>query len=100
MSVSETAVQPIQLVYHHNRYSGILYDVDGNVIRGETGECLNVFKEELKDMFLQKRIRFLHYLKSEPTYAYFVTSTDQLERFRDDREFGTPTIRSYHVYKD
>lgn len=100
MSVSELSLCPIQFVHHHNRYAGTLYDVDGQVLRGESGEPLNVFKEELKDMFQQKKIRFLHYMKKEPTYAYFVTSTDQLERFRDDREFGVHLPTTYHVYLD
>lgn len=102
--MSETSSEilyPVRIIYHENRYAGVLYDVDGNVLRGETGQTLNVFKEELKDMLLDRKIRFLHYLSKEPTYAYFVTSPEQLGRFTLERVEGS-TIRGkyYHVYPD
>ena len=46
--MSEAERFPVRLVYHHNRYSGTLYDVDGNVLRGETGELLNVVNETMQ----------------------------------------------------
>lgn len=92
---------PIHMVYHNNRYAGHLYDVDGNILRGESGDVLNVFKEEMKDMLLLKKIRFMHYLTSEPTYAYFITDPEQLGRFQLDRiEGSTHPNKTYHVYAD
>ena len=99
--MSEAERFPVRLVYHHNRYSGTLYDVDGNVLRGETGEQLNVFKEELKDMMVERRIRFMHYLTKEPTYSYFIICPEQLGRFHIERVEGSPTPeKEYHVYPD
>lgn len=92
---------PVRLIYHHNRYAGQLLDVDGNVLRGDSGDVLNVFKEELKDMMIAGRIRFIHYMTSEPTYAYFITSHEQLGRFHIERSEGSPIPHTaYHVYID
>lgn len=91
----------MRFVYHNNLYAGLLYDVDGNILLGETGQHLNVFKEELKDMLVGKKIRFMHYLTKEPTYAYFVTSPEQLGRFCLERNEGSPIEdKCYHVYPD
>lgn len=103
--MSETSSErerfPVRYVYHHNRYSGTLYDVDGNVLRGETGDILNVFKEELKDMMVDRKIRFMHYLTKEPTYSYFIVSPEQLGRFHIERMEGAPSpSKEYHVYPD
>lgn len=88
------------MVYHPNRYAKRLYDVDGNVLMGETGE-LNVFKEELKDLLESKQIRYMHYLSKEPTYSYFITSAEQLGRFHLERTEGsTEENKCYHVYPD
>lgn len=78
----------------------MLYDVDGNLLRGESGDILNVFKEELKDMMIDHKIRFVHNVTQEPTYAYFVTSAEQLARFYRERDEGSNQERSYHVYLD
>lgn len=92
---------PVRIVYHPNRYAGTLYDVDGNVLRGETGAVLNVFKEEMKDMMISKKIRFIHHLSTEPTYAYFITSIEQLGRFKIERVEGSEfPDKCYHVYPD
>lgn len=92
---------PVQIVYHPNRYAGILYDIDGDVLRGETGDFLNVFKEELKDMMIDNKIRFIHHLSTEPTYAYFIVSPEQLGRFHVERKEGSPFPgKCYHVYPD
>lgn len=97
----EESLYPIRFNYLRNTYSSVLYDVDGNVLVGETGQILNVYKEELKDMLQQKKIRYLHYLQTEPTYTYFITSTEQLERFHADRQEGSPVMgKTYHVYTD
>lgn len=101
MSESTEQLFPIHLVYHGNLYSGTLYDVDGNILRNEAGEKLNVFKEQFKDLLEDKQIRFMHYLTKEPTYSYFVTSTEQLERFHVERAEGSYFSGiSYHVYPD
>lgn len=98
--MSEGELIPVKFVYHHNRYAGMLYDVDGNLLRGESGEILNVFKEELKDMMIEHKIRFVHNVTHEPTYAYFVTSAHQLARFYKEREQGSEIEKTYHVYLD
>lgn len=101
MSEAEPELFPVRYVYHHNRYAGRLYDVEGNVLRGESGDCLNVFKEELKDMLVSKKIRFMHFLSKEPTYAYFITSEAQLGRFHIERSEGsTKRYKQVHVYPD
>lgn len=92
---------PIEMVYHHNRYASVLYDVDGNVLVGESGRHLNVFQEELKNMLMDRRIRFMHYMTKEPTYAYFITDPEQLGRFHIERIEGSPEEHTkYHVYPD
>lgn len=101
MSEHSEELFPVRIVYHHNRYAGHLYDVDGNILRGETGEVLNVFKEELKDMMIEKKIRFLHYLTKEPTYSYFIVDSEQLGRFHLERLEGSKKPnKAYHVYPD
>jgi hypothetical protein len=92
---------PIEMVYHHNRYASTLVDVDGNVLVGSDGRPLNVFREEMKDRMVSKEIRFIHYLTKEPTYAYFITSAEQLGRFHIERHEGSRKPRKeYHVYPD
>lgn len=92
---------PVKLVHHYNRYAGHLLDVDGDVLRGDSGDALNVFKEELKDMMESGRIRFIHYMEKEPTYAYFIISEEQWTRFKEEREEGSSTpYTKYHVYID
>lgn len=99
--MSDAETFPVRYVYHHNRYAGILYDVDGDVLRGDSGQILNVFKEELKDMMVEKKIRFMHYLTKEPTYSYFIVNAEQLGRFHLERMEGSPKEnKSYHVYPD
>lgn len=92
---------PVRLVHHNNRYAGHLFDVDGNVLRGESGDVLNVFKEEMKDMMISKKVRFIHQAAKEPTYAYFITDPEQCGRFLLDREEGSiMPDKCYHVYPD
>lgn len=92
---------PVKFEKHYNRYASVLYDVDGNPLVGETGETLNVFKEELKDLMIKRKIRFMHYMEKEPTYAYFVTAAEQLGRFCIDREEGSSRPNTtYHIYPD
>jgi hypothetical protein len=92
---------PVEMVYHHNRYASILYDVDGNILTGESGRQLNVFQEELKDMLISRKIRFMHYMSKEPTYSYFIVDAEQLGRFHIERTEGSPEIgKKYHVYID
>lgn len=99
--MSEHETYPIEIVYHHNRYGSKLLDVDGRPLIGRTGRLLNVFQEELKDMMVSKEIRFIHYLTKEPTYAYFITSPEQLGRFHIERYEGSPKPHTkYHVYAD
>lgn len=98
---SDERLFPIRFQYHKNRYAGILYDVEGKVITGMTGEPLNVFKEELKDMMVENKIRFIHHTTKEPTYAYFVLNDWQKNKFILERTEGSPTMnKTYHVYPD
>lgn len=102
--MSDGSVQelyPIKLVMHYNRYEGTLFDVDGNILTGETGLRLNVFKEEMKDMMVEKKIRCIHYMSKEPTYIYFVVDQEQVNRFQRHRDQGsTYPEMTYHVYPD
>lgn len=99
--MSEPELFPVEIVYHHNRFGDTLLDVDGYALRGEDGRKLNVFKEELKDRLVSKEIRFMHYMAKEPTYAYFITSAEQLGRFHIERTEGSPQRgKQYHVYQD
>jgi hypothetical protein len=103
MSVSECSrgFYKVKIVHHKNRYASTLYDVDGHELVGESGEKLNVFKEEFKDMLMAKKIRFIHYLGHEPTYAYFVTNSWQLDTFQVERQGGSTTEgKVFHVYTD
>ena len=100
-SSDDERTYPISLRYHRNRYAGILYDVEGRVLTGMTGEPLNVFKEEMKDMMVEKKIRFIHCLHHEPTYAYFTITTEQQTRFQEERINGSlDRDKVYHVYID
>lgn len=101
MSESSGEYYPIEIVYHHNRYASRLVDVDGSVLVDAEGRPLNVFREQLKDMLTSKEIRFMHYLSKEPTYAYFITSPEQLGRFHLERSEGSlERGKKYHVYPD
>ena len=92
---------PVRFEFHKKRYAGVLYDVDGNVLRGAEGDPLNVFKEELKDLLESRQVRFMHYLTSEPTYAYFIVDPEQLGRFHLERSEGSRRRgKIYHVYAD
>lgn len=98
---SDERLYPIKMVYHRNRYASVLLSVDGDELTGETGERLNVFKEEMKDMLMEKKIRCIHYMTKEPSYIYFVVDQEQAERFQLDRDHGCRwPNRSYHVYLD
>jgi hypothetical protein len=99
--MSEPELYPVRFIYHNNTYSGTLYDVDGNVLIGETGQKLNIFKEEMKDMLIAKKIRYIHYMGKEPTYSYFITESGQVDRFILERLEGGPNPdKYYHVYPD
>lgn len=99
--MSEPELFPVEIIYHHNRYGSYLLDVDGQPLVGKSGHRLNVFREELKDMMIAREIRFMHYLKQEPTYAYFITSNEQLGRFHVERFEGCRHAgKQYHVYAD
>lgn len=92
---------PIKLVMHRNTYASTLFDVDGNVLVGESGHNLNVFREEMKDMMISKKVRCIHYMAKEPTYCYFITDQEQMDRFQRHRDNGSqyPEM-NYHVYPD
>jgi hypothetical protein len=92
---------PIKLVMHRNTYANTLFDVDGNVLVGDSGFNLNVFREEMKDMMISKKVRCIHYMTKEPTYCYFITDQEQMDRFQRHRDNGSqyPEM-NYHVYPD
>ena len=94
-------VYPIKLVMHRSTYASTLFDVDGNVLVGESGRNLNVFREEMKDMMISKKVRCIHYISKEPSYRYFVVDQEQVDRFQKHRDHGsTFPEMTYHVYPD
>ena len=101
MSEDSNRLYPVTYVRHYDRYRKSLYDVDGYLLQGEHGDALHVWKEEFKDMLVAKKIRFIHYMASEPTYCYFIQSQEQAERFQQEREEGSRfPYKRYHIYPD
>lgn len=99
--MSEPEVYPIHLVMHRNRYKDTLFDVEGNVLVGESGLKLNVFREEMKDMMIDKKVRCIHYMTKEPSYIYFVVNQQQADHFQYCRDNGSPFQGThFHVYPD
>lgn len=99
--MSEPEVYPIHLVMHYNRYKGTLFDVEGNILMGESGLKLNVFREEMKDMMSDQKVRCIHYMTKEPSYIYFIVNQDQADKFQHYRDHGSPFPGTYyHVYPD
>jgi len=94
---------PVRFVFHHNIYSRHLYDVEGNVLRDNYGEAMNVFSKSMQDAFDSGHLRLLR--NSTMTcdcYRYFITSNNQLERFIEERDYKSsrgPDIE-YHIYPD
>lgn len=98
---SENTLYPVKLAMHRNTYASTLFDVDGNILVGESGRNLNVFREEMKDMMIQKKVRCIHYMSKEPTYIYFIVDQEQANRFQRHRDNGsTYPEMTYHVYPD
>lgn len=98
---SDETLYPVSYIYHRNRYGSTLFDVDGRHLLGESGSRLNVFKEEMKDMLAEKKVRCIHYMTKEPTYIYFVIDQEQVDRFQWERDNGSYNPkRIYHVYLD
>lgn len=100
-STNESATKfPVTLLLHgYNLYSGILYDVDGNILRAENGRPYNVFQVKFKEAMGSKDLRLIHVLN--PGYRFFVTSESQLRQFYDERENGSLYQKTtYHVYDD
>lgn len=94
-------IYPIKLAMHRNTYASILFDVDGNVLVGESGRNLNVFREEMKDMMIAKKVRCIHYIAKDPSYCYFIVDQEQADRFQRDRDNGSLYPETtYHVYPD
>lgn len=92
--------KPIKLQNRGSRYSHTLYDLDGNVLLDEHGNKLNVYTSNMKAAFEDGKLRLIRRM-SDPGYTYFVTSNDQLERFEEEREYGSYRYNNvYHVYAD
>jgi hypothetical protein len=91
---------PIKYQSHNSTYDKILYDVEGKPIINDGGVYLSVYRKEMKEAFDTQQLRLIHYMSSEPSYRYFVTSPAQLKAFQDHRDQGAPEKKIYHVYLD
>jgi len=91
---------PIKYQDHKSAYTKVLYDVEGNALKSDSGVCLSVHRKEMKEAFDSNQVRFIHYMSSEPNYRYFVTSETQLQMFQKHRDHGAPDKKVYHVYLD
>lgn len=101
-SVDEDACQPIYkitLMCKKSIYAHQLMDVEGNVLRNEAGQVLNVYKHEFADYLKEGKVRFIHAVS--PGFAYFITSRAQLNRFLYDRKYGGECMGvKYFIYAD
>lgn len=83
-----------------NLHGRTLYDVDGVPLQFFDGTNLHIFNPSMKEAFDSGDLRLIH--KVDPGYRYFITSTEQLHRFRRDMELkcSEEKNRTYHVYDD
>ena len=96
---SPTVTYPIKMLDHGSTYGKVLYDVEGNALKDQSGKYLNIWTTAMKDAFAEGKLRAIHNLK-EPSYRYFVTSQKQQQRFQTHRDSGAPRKVLYHVYLD
>lgn len=90
---------PIRIQLRPGTYHRHLYDVDGALLVGQSGNPLHVFNKELKNEMDAKRVRLIRNLRCG--YRYFVTSLEQWNRFMEHRKNGTLYFRiTYHLYPD
>lgn len=90
---------PIRLQLRHGVYHRHLYDVEGALLVGLSGNPLHVFNGELKDEIDAKRVRCIRDIRCG--YRYFVTSVEQWNRFMEHRKYGSLYFRvTYHIYPD
>lgn len=93
----------IHMVDHKDVFSKILYDVEGNILRTQTGRLINVFRDNMEEAMNTGHVTvYRNSTMSGITYRYFATSKEQMRKFIYERENGTyvgPNVR-YHVYVD
>jgi len=90
---------PVKYDVHRNVYAQRLYDLDGDMICGEDGVPLNVFRREMRELLEDGKIRVVHNIRTG--YRYFITSLEQENRFLREREHGSLMPQStYHIYAD
>lgn len=95
-----TVYYPVRLLDHKNMYANVLYDVEGNPLLSPDGQHLNVYTKKMQEAFDAERLRLIHYISSEPSYRYFVTSKTQKREFQKHRTNGSTDKLTYHVYVD
>jgi hypothetical protein len=80
-----------------------LYDVDGNILTDKHHRLLNIYRENLQEALSKGDVRiFRNKTMSDYCYRYFITSQEQLDKFYEDRAFGSNVgpNKKYHVYVD
>lgn len=90
---------PVKLIDHGSPFAGVLYDVEGKIIRGRTGRPLNVFQQDMAEALVDGSLLIRYCLHDE--YRYFITSDMQLDDFLREREEGSERKnKAFHVYVD
>lgn len=88
---------------HGSTSRRILYDVEGSILASPQGRLYNIYCADFHAALETKAVRlFRNSTMGAVCYRYFVTSTDQLAQFLEDRRYGStegPNKR-YHVYLD
>ena len=94
---------PVMYNHHRSTYDRVLYDIDGNVLRDENGDLLNVYTVAFREALQRKTVRCIHVCMQRPGYRYFITSQSQQDRFMHERDKGFALSSApveYHVYDD
>lgn len=90
---------PIKIVARRSTSGKHLYDVDGFLLQAHNGKPLNIYTDELLPAFNNGSIRLLRCMSGD--YRYFVHHQDQMDRFLEHRELGSPEYsRTYYIYID
>jgi hypothetical protein len=77
--------------------------VEGNILVDAGGHMVNVYRHTLDDALGKKEVRlFRNSTMKNLCYRYFVTSKYQLDKFAEERAWGSKDgpNKTYHVYVD
>lgn len=88
---------------HLSTHRKFLYDVDGNILVDKNHRVVNIYRNSFNEALEKKEVRiFRNKTMSELCYRYFITSQEQLDRFLEERRFGSNEgpNKKYHVYVD